>query len=220
MDALFNEMLLHKAIETPHRLAKPEELKGRQYCRWYNSWNHSTSSCVVFRDVIQEGITAGRLKLAEKPPTITTDPFPQPQVNMVNLKKLIKGQRQLAKEQKRGKLAKEASTSRGGRVTREANQRPKATISSGVVLCNKCKCESELEITLDRQKRPTPSVFDRIGTLYPQAPIPALSKYRARHKDYLRHAQHSRRETKHPKKEIPIKMPRNGKPLTTIIEGR
>ncbi|CAL2229278.1 unnamed protein product [Prunus armeniaca] len=48
VDALFDEMLLQKAIETPHR------------------------------DVIQEGITTGRLKLAEKPPSITTDPFPQP----------------------------------------------------------------------------------------------------------------------------------------------
>ncbi|KAI5343513.1 hypothetical protein L3X38_011389 [Prunus dulcis] len=52
VDALFDDMLLHKAIETPHRLPKPEELKGRQYCKWHNSWNHSTNSCVVFRDVI------------------------------------------------------------------------------------------------------------------------------------------------------------------------
>ncbi|CAL9018137.1 unnamed protein product [Prunus brigantina] len=85
VDALFDEMLLQKAIETPHKLPKLEELKGRQYCRWHNSWNHSTNSCVVFRDVIQEGIITGRLKLAEKPPTVTTYPFPQPQVNMVNL---------------------------------------------------------------------------------------------------------------------------------------
>ncbi|CAL8988830.1 unnamed protein product, partial [Prunus brigantina] len=47
VDALFDEMLLQKAIETPHRMPKPEELKGRQYCRWHNSWNHSTNSCVV-----------------------------------------------------------------------------------------------------------------------------------------------------------------------------
>ncbi|XP_021802077.1 uncharacterized protein LOC110746171 [Prunus avium] len=37
VDALFDEMLLQKAIETPHKLPKPEELKGRQYCRWHNS---------------------------------------------------------------------------------------------------------------------------------------------------------------------------------------
>ncbi|XP_016646933.1 PREDICTED: uncharacterized protein LOC107880246 [Prunus mume] len=85
VDALFDEILMQNAIETPHRMPKTEELKGRQYCRWHNSWNHSTNSCVVFRDAIQEGIAAGRLKLAEKSPSVTTDPFPQPQVNMVNL---------------------------------------------------------------------------------------------------------------------------------------
>ncbi|XP_016647062.1 PREDICTED: uncharacterized protein LOC107880300 [Prunus mume] len=67
VDALFDEMLLEKAIETPHRLPKPEELKGRQYCRWHNSWNHSTNSCVVFRDVIQEGFNSRKAETAEKP---------------------------------------------------------------------------------------------------------------------------------------------------------
>ncbi|CAL2277863.1 unnamed protein product [Prunus armeniaca] len=174
-------MLLQKAIETPHKLPKPEELKGRQYCKWHNSWNHSTNSCVVFRDVIQEGIIS---------------------------------------EQNRGKLTTEASSSRGRRVTRETNQRPKATISAGVMLCIKCKCESELEVTLNRQNQPTPSVFDRIGTSYQQSSVPATSKDRARQKDYLRPTQCSRRMTQHPKKEIPIKMPGNDKPLATIIEGR
>ncbi|CAL2277538.1 unnamed protein product [Prunus armeniaca] len=121
--------------------------------------------------VLQEGITAGGLKLAEKPPSVTTDPFPQPQVNMVNLN---------WPEQKRDKPTTEASSRRSRRVTRETSQRPKATISAGVVLCSKCKCESELEVTLDRQNQPTPSVFDIIGTSCQQGPIPAPSKDRAR----------------------------------------
>ncbi|XP_016647086.1 PREDICTED: uncharacterized protein LOC107880325 [Prunus mume] len=54
VDALFDEMLLQKAIKTPHKLPKPEELKGKQYCKLHNSWNHSMNSCVIFRDVIQE----------------------------------------------------------------------------------------------------------------------------------------------------------------------
>ncbi|CAL2246973.1 unnamed protein product [Prunus armeniaca] len=176
-------MLLQKTIETPHRLPKPEELKGRQ-------------------DVIQEGITAGRLKLAEKPSSVTTDPFPQPQVNMVNLNWL---------EQKRSRPTTEASSSRGRVVTRETNERPKATISAGVVLYSKCKCETELEVVLDKQNQPTPSVFDRIGTSF---------RDKARQNDYLRHAQYSKRKIEQPKKEIPIKMPGNEKPLATIIEGR
>ncbi|CAL8090240.1 unnamed protein product [Prunus armeniaca] len=93
-----------KAIETPHRLPKPEELEGRQ------------------------------LKLAEKPPSMTTNLFNQPQVNMVNLN---------WPEQKIGKLTAEASPNIGRRVTREANQRPKVTISAGVVLCSRCKCEND-----------------------------------------------------------------------------
>ncbi|CAL2247415.1 unnamed protein product [Prunus armeniaca] len=141
VDALFDEMLLQKAIETPHRLPKPEELKGRQYCRWHKSWNHSTNSYVVFRDVIQEGITVG----------------------------------------------------------------------------SKCKCESELEVTLGRQKQPTPSVFYRIGTSYQQNPVPVLSKDRTRQKDYLRLAQHNRRTTEQPKKETPIKRPGKYKCLSPSL---
>ncbi|CAL8117178.1 unnamed protein product [Prunus armeniaca] len=90
-------------------LPNPEKLKGRQYCKGHNSWNHFTNSCVVFRDVIQEGIKVGRLKLVEKPPTATTDPFPQPQVNMVNLK---------WPEQEKGKLIVEVSPNMGRRVTK------------------------------------------------------------------------------------------------------
>ncbi|CAL2247114.1 unnamed protein product [Prunus armeniaca] len=123
-------------------------------------------------------------------------------------------------EQKKGKLTAEASSSKGRRVTRETNQRPKATISAGVVPCSKCKCESELEVTLARQSQSTPSIFDRIGTSYQQSPVSAPSKDRGRHKDYLRPAQPSRIMTEQLKKEIPIKMPGNDKPLATIIEGR
>ncbi|XP_008223398.1 PREDICTED: uncharacterized protein LOC103323200 [Prunus mume] len=96
----------------------------------------------ITRDVIQEGIIAGRLKLAEKPPSVTTDHFPPPQVNMVNLN---------WPEQKRSRSTTEASSIRGRIVTRETIEMPKATISAGVVLCSKYKCETELEVVLDRQ---------------------------------------------------------------------
>ncbi|BFG30042.1 hypothetical protein CerSpe_163160 [Prunus speciosa] len=206
VDALFDEMLAQKAIETPHKLPKLEELKGREYCRWHNSWNHSTNSCVVFTDVIQEGITAGRLKLAEKPPSVTTDPFPQAQVNMVNLNW--------------PERRENASSSRSRRITKEDAQRPKATISAGIVLCSKCKCESELEVTLDRQNQPTHSVFDQIGTSHQQGPAPTPPRNRVRQRDYLRPVQHNRRMPEQPKEEIPIRMPGNDKPLATIIKGR
>ncbi|CAL9020229.1 unnamed protein product [Prunus brigantina] len=153
-------------------------------------------------DVIQEGITAERLKLAEKSPTVTTDPFPQPQVNMVNLN---------WPEQKRTRSTAEASSSRGRMVSKETNEMPKATISAGMVLCSRCKCEAELAVVLNRQSQPMPSVFDRIGT---------SSRDRARQGKYPRPAQHNRRMTEQPKKEISIKMLGDDKPLATIIEGR
>lgn len=46
----------------------------------------------------------GRLKLVEKPPTVTTYPFPQPQVNMVNLN---------WPEEEKGKLMGEISPNMG-----------------------------------------------------------------------------------------------------------
>ncbi|CAL2239429.1 unnamed protein product [Prunus armeniaca] len=90
-------------------------------------------------------------------------------------------------------------------------ERPKATISAGVVLCSRCKCEAELEVVLEKQELPTPSVFDRIGT---------TPHDRARQRNYPRPIQSSRRMTKQPKEEISIKMPGSEKPLAAIIEGR
>ncbi|CAL2255972.1 unnamed protein product [Prunus armeniaca] len=98
-------------------------------------------------------------------------------------------------ERKKSKPTTEASSNRERRVIRETSQRPKATISAGVVLCSKCKCETKLEVDWNL--------------------IP-----RQRHKDYLRPAQYSRRKLEQPKKEIPIKIPGNEKPLATIIEDR
>ncbi|CAL8175036.1 unnamed protein product [Prunus armeniaca] len=147
------------------------KLKHPSAVRLLQSNQRTRSRHRSLKDVIQEGITAGRLKLAEKPPSVTIDPLPQPQVNMVNLNWPV---------QKRDKPTTEASSRRGRRVTRETSQRPKAAISARVVLCSKCKCESELEVTLDRQNQPTPSVFDIIGTSCQQGPIPAPSKDRAR----------------------------------------
>lgn len=80
-------MLSHKAIDTPprHRFPKSEELKGRHYCKWHNSSNHTTNNCVVLRDVVQEALALRKLKIAKKVPTIDTIPFPKTQINMVNL---------------------------------------------------------------------------------------------------------------------------------------
>ena len=53
-DHLFaaNFLKLPKGVKTP----SPEELKGKMYCKWHNSWSHSTKNCIVFQDRIQEQI--------------------------------------------------------------------------------------------------------------------------------------------------------------------
>ena len=50
------------------------------FCKWHNSWSHSTKNCIVFRDRIQEQIRKGSLKFlarAEKAMGIDTNPFPE-----------------------------------------------------------------------------------------------------------------------------------------------
>ncbi|CAL2258212.1 unnamed protein product [Prunus armeniaca] len=69
-------------------------------------------------------------------------------------------------EQKKSKPTTEGSSNRERRVIRETSQRTKVTISVGVVLSSKCKCETELEVVLDRLNQPTPHVFDRIVTSF------------------------------------------------------
>ncbi|CAL9005225.1 unnamed protein product, partial [Prunus brigantina] len=62
---------------------------------------------------------------------VTTDPFPQPQVNMVNLN---------SAGTKRTEANNETGSGRERMVSKETNERPKATISVEWC-CGKCKCE-------------------------------------------------------------------------------
>ncbi|CAL8168062.1 unnamed protein product [Prunus armeniaca] len=78
-------------------------------------------------------------------------------------------------ERQKGRRVAEVSPQISRRVTKEANHKSKTTISAEVVMCSRGKCESELEITLDEQRQPTNSVFDRIGTLYYQNSVLASS---------------------------------------------
>ncbi|XP_051120413.1 uncharacterized protein LOC127244119 [Andrographis paniculata] len=63
-DEIFDIMLTDDQIRIPkgQRLATKEEIKGRPYCKWHNSFTHCTSQCTYFRNEIQKAIKAGRLK--------------------------------------------------------------------------------------------------------------------------------------------------------------
>ncbi|KAM2039086.1 hypothetical protein ACFX1T_012568 [Malus domestica] len=48
------------------KIPKPEELRGKKYCKLHYTFNHSITNCVQFRDWIQDLIIKGKL-LLEKP---------------------------------------------------------------------------------------------------------------------------------------------------------
>ena len=39
-----------------HQLPSKDELRGKVYCKYHNSWNHSTKSCGSFKNVIQDKV--------------------------------------------------------------------------------------------------------------------------------------------------------------------
>ncbi|CAL2239605.1 unnamed protein product [Prunus armeniaca] len=68
-----------------HKIPKPEELKGKTFCKYHSSWSHNTNNCVVLQDVIQKLIDEKKLQFPEKAAMqVDPKPFPLPVINMVN----------------------------------------------------------------------------------------------------------------------------------------
>ncbi|OMO99378.1 reverse transcriptase [Corchorus capsularis] len=68
-----------------HNIPYLEIIKGKEYCKYHDSWRHSTNSCTVFRNIVQEKIERGILKFPEpskKDMGVDKNPFPAT-VNMV-----------------------------------------------------------------------------------------------------------------------------------------
>jgi hypothetical protein len=65
-DDIFEFLLKHTVIKlSSHKvIPSPHDLEGRVYCKWHNSFDHSTSSCNAFHLVIQSAINRGRLKFS------------------------------------------------------------------------------------------------------------------------------------------------------------
>ena len=77
-----------------HRIPNKDELRGKTYCKYHNSWNHTTNACWGFRNVIQDRINKGILKFLDKKEVmkINEDPFlPMASINIdnFNLRALI-----------------------------------------------------------------------------------------------------------------------------------
>ncbi|XP_059635688.1 uncharacterized protein LOC132277864 [Cornus florida] len=65
---IFDHLMADKMISLPkgHRIPSASDLKGKEYCKYHNSWNHATNDCTVLRGVLQKAIDEGTLKFPRK----------------------------------------------------------------------------------------------------------------------------------------------------------
>ena len=81
-EEIFDFLVKEKFITFPkdHRIPNKDELRGKAYCKYHNSWNHNTNACWGFRNFIQDRINKGILKFLDKKETMTIDEDPFPPV--------------------------------------------------------------------------------------------------------------------------------------------
>ncbi|KAM1882244.1 hypothetical protein ACFX13_003759 [Malus domestica] len=78
---IYEELVRARVIlpDSTKKMPKPEELRGKKYCKVHYTFNHSITNCVQFRDWIQDLIVKGKL-LLDKPQAsmmVDTNPFPE-----------------------------------------------------------------------------------------------------------------------------------------------
>ncbi|CAL8988544.1 unnamed protein product [Prunus brigantina] len=51
-EAIFDLLFSEKKVKLSfgHKIPKPEELKGKTFCKYHSSWSHNTNNFVVLRD--------------------------------------------------------------------------------------------------------------------------------------------------------------------------
>ncbi|CAN6716684.1 unnamed protein product [Malus baccata var. baccata] len=86
---IYEELVQARVIlpDNTKKMPKPEELRGKKYCKLHYTFNHSIANYVQFRDWIQDLIVKGKL-LLDKPQTsmmVDTNPFPEAPINTINL---------------------------------------------------------------------------------------------------------------------------------------
>ncbi|XP_075473900.1 uncharacterized protein LOC142504945 [Primulina tabacum] len=80
---VFDFLVKEKFITFPpdHRMPPTEELKGREYCKYHNSYNHATKSCWAFKNILQDIINKGVVKFPNKQESIAVDDDPFSPIN-------------------------------------------------------------------------------------------------------------------------------------------
>ena len=72
-------------VREGHVIPSPGELGKRPYCKYHNSFSHSTNDCNVFRRQVQSAINDGRLTFTDGTKMkLDSDPFP---INMIEFEK-------------------------------------------------------------------------------------------------------------------------------------
>ena len=83
---IFDFLVKEKFITFPkdHQIPKKDELRGKAYCKYHNSWKHATNACWGIRNVIQDRINKGILKFPDKKEAMAIDEDHFPLVASVN----------------------------------------------------------------------------------------------------------------------------------------
>ena len=66
VDQIFDYLVKDNQIKLPegHKIPPTDKIKGKKYCKWHQSWNHTTNNCTVFRNSNQKALKEWRLKLS------------------------------------------------------------------------------------------------------------------------------------------------------------
>ncbi|KAM1650776.1 hypothetical protein ACFXTN_003447 [Malus domestica] len=86
---IYEELVRVRVIlpDSAKKMPKPEEIRGKKYCKLHYTFNHSIVNCVQFRDWVQDLIVKGKLLLDSPQASmmVDTNPFPETPINMINL---------------------------------------------------------------------------------------------------------------------------------------
>ena len=86
-----------------HKIPIKDEIRGKTYYKYHNSWNHTTNACWGFKNVIQDRINKGILKFPNKKEVMAIDEDHFPLVASINTANF--NLRALIESKKVGKLS-------------------------------------------------------------------------------------------------------------------